>query len=96
MSSLKLFIECIKEVRKTKKAIKQVKEMDLTAEALQQLVNTVAFGGNEVELELKLKDGRSLIFKRKEMGPNSIDSFKDRFNKAHSGRSNLEVWGGEE
>lgn len=96
MSTLKLFIECIKEVRKTRKAIKQVKELDLTEQALQQLVNTVAFGANEVEIDLTLKDGRVLTFKRKDLNPNSLDSFKERFAKAHTNRKEMEVWGGEE
>lgn len=80
MNTLKLFLECVKEVRKTKKAIKQVKEMELTEQALQSLVNTVAFGGQDVELELKLKDGRSLFFRRRESSF-SDDGFREKFSK---------------
>ena len=87
MKFLKLVVECIKEARQTKRDIKTIRNLDVCYDALQHLVNTVAFGSNPVEIELTMANGSKLLIKRQEMNGTGYESFKDRVEKARANRA---------
>lgn len=79
-SFLQLFINCVKEVRQTKKDLKRLDNLELSMEALQRLVDTVSFGSNEVEIVVDTKDGRTITIKRAK-NENGFESFTERYNR---------------
>lgn len=79
-SFLQLFINCLREVRQTKKDLKQLDNLELSMEALQRLVDTVAFGSNEVEITVDTKDGRTVTIRRAK-NETGFESFTERYNR---------------
>ena len=75
MSFFKMFVQCVKEARQTKRDIKQIKNLDVCYDSLQRLVNTVAFGANEVEIELTMANGSSLVIRRKPLAETGYETF---------------------
>lgn len=87
-SALRLFINCLKEMRQTKKDLKQLDTLELSMEALQRLVNTVAFSSNPVEIELHIQNGNTMIIRRETPAEQlGYKSFVDRYKEARQNRS---------
>lgn len=82
----KMFIQCIKEARQTKRDVKQIKNLDVCYDSLQRLVNTVAFGANEVEIELTMANGSSLIIRRKPLSETGFETFAEKAKRAQANR----------
>ena len=82
----KMFLQCIKEARQTKRDIKQIKNLDVCYDSLQRLVNTVAFGANEVEIELKMANGSSLVIRRQPLTESGFETFQEKARKAQQNR----------
>lgn len=82
----KMFLQCIKEARQTKRDIKQIKNLDVCYDSLQRLVNTVAFGANEVEIELKMANGSSLVIRRQPLAESGFETFQEKARKAQQNR----------
>lgn len=60
--------------------------MELSIEALQQIVNTVALGA-PVEIDIKTFDGNVITIKRSEGADIGFVSFKDKYEKAKANRT---------
>lgn len=87
-SALRLFMNCLKEMRQTKKDLKQLDTLELSMEALQRLVNTVAFSSNPVEIELHIQNGNTMIIRRETPAEQAgYKSFFDRYTEAKKERS---------
>lgn len=86
MSFFRMLIECIREARQTKRDIKLIRNLDVCYDSLQNLVNTVAFGANDVEIELKMANGSSLTIRRQPLAETGFETFQERARKVQQNR----------
>ena len=85
-SFLTMLINCIRESRQTKKDLRQIKNIDNSIEAFQRIVNTIALGSAEVEVEVTLNNGGKILIRRTPLNETGYESFAQKVEKARKAR----------
>lgn len=87
MSFWKLFRECIKEARQTKRDLRQIRNIDNSIDAFQRIVNTIALGGNEIEVIVELANGGKITIHRQPLAETGFETFQERARRAQQSRA---------
>lgn len=85
-SFMSLLLNCIRESRQTKRDLKQIKNIDDSIDAFQRIVNSIAFGSNEVEVEITLNNGGKIVIRRSNNNETGYESFAEKVEKARKSR----------
>lgn len=85
-SFLAMLINCIRESRQTKKDLRQIKNIDNSIEAFQRIVNTIALGSAEVEVEVTLNNGGKILIRRTPLNETGYESFAQKVEKVRKAR----------
>lgn len=81
-----MLINCIRESRQTKKDLRQIKNIDNSIEAFQRIVNTIALGSAEVEVEVTLNNGGKILIRRTPLNETGYESFAQKVEKVRKAR----------
>lgn len=74
------------EASQAKKDLKALQNLDISIDALQRIVNTVAFGGKDIEIELTLTNGNKLVIRKSGDDTPAFETFAERAAKAKRNR----------